>query len=285
MMAARWLPKQPGVATWVVWLDEIRRQRRNYSETLVSRVYSQQVLDHPLKFGVCPPVVKGVVRNGTIDPSAFKQLSGIERDGPFTQWRFDGVRGTIKRLFEASTKVCLELESRAVSDSPSQSADAANSEQEDRPEAVPNDIGAAAIREALQIPAEARVGKFSDPTYTAGARLVSAVRAFNEPVLGALLPRMEYPKHLYHKTLKPVIALNKSDENKARAEGYGDEYPHQDFPKYKFSLAQDGSMIERVVKTPEEEKTLGQEWVDHPDRLTPMPTKRPALSGTRTLDK
>lgn len=127
--------------------------------------------------------------------------------------------------------------------------------------------------------------KSPDLTHTAGARLVSAGRAFNEPVLGAFLPRTEYPKHLYHKTLKPVIALNKDDENKARAEGYGDEYQHQGFPNYKFSRAQDGSMIERVVKTPEEEKTLGPEWVDHPDRLTPMPAKRPALRGTRTPDK
>lgn len=44
-------------------------------------------------------------------------------------------------------------------------------------------------------------------------------------------PFKTYPKHLYHATDAPRIVYGKEDEDKARKDGYGDNYIHQG-PKY-----------------------------------------------------
>jgi hypothetical protein len=82
---------------------------------------------------------------------------------------------------------------------------------------------------------------------------------FNPPVLAAFLQRNEYPKHLYHKTLLAVIALNADEEANARAQGYGDAYVRQDYPKWKHHWNKDS--IE--VKSAEEDAALGGGWANN----------------------
>jgi hypothetical protein len=94
---------------------------------------------------------------------------------------------------------------------------------------------------------------------------------FNPPVLGALLPRQEYPKHLYHKTLPAVIGLNADEEAKARVDGYGDDYAPQEYPKWKYHWTKPAM----IVKNTNEETALGGGWADKSDAFAPYKGPRP----------
>jgi len=102
---------------WRSWLDELRRGRRNYQETPTAVTYSKRAMEDPTKFGIEPPVVQGVVRTSIVAqnevPTELPAVAPpVHKQDPFTQVRFEGVRGHLKRLFEASTNLCLEFESR-----------------------------------------------------------------------------------------------------------------------------------------------------------------------------
>ena len=88
---------------------------------------------------------------------------------------------------------------------------------------------------------------------------------FNPPVLGGLLPRQEYPKHLYHETDEPVVVYNASEEAAARAHGYGDAYVHKEYPKYKYHWTKEPV----VVQNADEEAALGGGWADGPTEFAP----------------
>lgn len=45
--------------------------------------------------------------------------------------------------------------------------------------------------------------------------------------MSKLHPFHQYPLHLYHENKAPLIVYSQADEDKARAEGYGDTYIHQ----------------------------------------------------------
>ena len=89
---------------------------------------------------------------------------------------------------------------------------------------------------------------------------------FNPLVLGASLPRPEYPKHMYHKTDGPVVAHDANEEASARARGYGDHYIHKEFPKWKYHWTKDPV----IVNSPEEETALGGGWANTPTAFSPF---------------
>lgn len=45
-------------------------------------------------------------------------------------------------------------------------------------------------------------------------------------------PHAVYPLHMYHETLPPRIAHTATEEEENRADGYGTEYVHQEYPKH-----------------------------------------------------
>lgn len=73
---------------------------------------------------------------------------------------------------------------------------------------------------------------------------------------GGLLAR-NTEKHLYHETKPPVVVYTAEDEAKYRAEGYGDEYIHQEYPKSVIvGKNPDGTAITRNALNADEEKAL-----------------------------
>jgi hypothetical protein len=94
---------------------------------------------------------------------------------------------------------------------------------------------------------------------------------FNPPVLGAFLPRKEYPKDLYHKTRPPVIARNADEEKSARDHGYVDVYVPREYPKYKHHWTKEAV----VVESADEEAALGGGWADSATAFAPYQTPRP----------
>jgi hypothetical protein len=102
---------------WRSWLAELRRRRCNYIESPTKAAYSQRAMEDPSKFGFVPPRVKGELRTGTVDENEMSELFGAEvaeqTKGSFVQTRFEGVHGRLERLFEASSNLCFEFESRA----------------------------------------------------------------------------------------------------------------------------------------------------------------------------
>lgn len=103
---------------WKSWLNELRRRRRNYTETATTAAYSQRALEDPSKFGIEAPTVIGELRTGTVDQNEMAELWGSEvaqrAERTFAQVRFKGIHGIAKRVFETSANVCLEFEAKTA---------------------------------------------------------------------------------------------------------------------------------------------------------------------------
>ncbi len=64
-----------------------------------------------------------------------------------------------------------------------------------------------------------------------------------------LHPFHAFPVHLFHESKPPIVANDAETESKARADGYGETYVHQDYPKH--VNHEDGSVT--VLSAPPEE--------------------------------
>lgn len=115
-----------------------------------------------------------------------------------------------------------------------------------------------------------------------------------------------YPKHMFHASLDPRLALSEEEEEALRQMGYGDQYIPRTYPKFlhrrnmdaKFEphfdpatgILQNEPFVEtRLVRSPEEEKVLqlmkpknGQsDWFDELALLPPIedgPEEDPAIT-------
>lgn len=99
---------------WALWLDELRRAGRHYTESKGSYTLSQEALEDPAKFGVERPAVRGVLRTGLASAKEMKELAGIDRPKLFAQWDYRGVSVTVDSLFGTSADLCLDFEARAA---------------------------------------------------------------------------------------------------------------------------------------------------------------------------
>ena len=80
--------------------------------------FSQPVLEHFIRMGMPPPVVEGTAKTLVVSKARAARLKaefGISRKPGETvkQRTFQGILGTIERLFKTSAEFCLELEARA----------------------------------------------------------------------------------------------------------------------------------------------------------------------------
>jgi hypothetical protein len=112
---------------------------------------------------------------------------------------------------------------------------------------------------------EAEIMPLSQWNHLNGRSQLAQFGEFNPPVLAADLHRSEFPKHMYHAQLDPVMAHNQDEEVSARAHGYGDLYIPRPFPKVKYHWTQNPV----TVKSAEEEEALGGGWADTPVAFQP----------------
>jgi hypothetical protein len=97
-----------------MWLDELRHEGRNCTESEINVGLSQEALDNPVKFGVERPVIPGTLSTGIAQAKRMKELTGINRAKLWAQWSFRAVDVYVKRLFEASANLCLDFEARSA---------------------------------------------------------------------------------------------------------------------------------------------------------------------------
>lgn len=88
------------------------------------------------------------------------------------------------------------------------------------------------------------------------------------PLDGKTHPHYEFPVHLYHATLDPVVANEQGALDQALADGYGFEYIHRDYPKM-VTVGEDkhGNPIQKKVANAEEHAALKSQ-----PALPPLPT-------------
>ena len=98
---------------WVLWLDELRREKRNCKESARTITLSQDALDDPVKFDIERPVIPGILETGIVTGEENADLRGGDLPRLYARWRFDFIEARIERLFDASHKLCLDFEASA----------------------------------------------------------------------------------------------------------------------------------------------------------------------------
>jgi hypothetical protein len=118
-------------------------------------------------------------------------------------------------------------------------------------------------REVDALMQEARMSGKPNAPLTLGIRQIRMMREKNAG----------YPKHMYHETLEPRIAIDEREENALTQAGYTEQYYHKNYPKFlhrrnmdaKFEpnfdratglLTNEPFVESRMVRNPEDEKAL-----------------------------
>lgn len=73
-------------------------------------------------------------------------------------------------------------------------------------------------------------------------------------------PFTQFPKHLYHATEQAVIVHTAQEEAEARANGYQDEYVHQEYPKHVNGRVVNNASEEAALADPPRALTIPSGW-------------------------
>jgi hypothetical protein len=103
--AAQGINAAPGSDLCNAWLDSLRGGCGFGVRFHQEGVHNQQRRDYMARSGQAPPVVEGIV-----------ETVSLLDDSVETRTRFEGITGTIERIFETSADYCMELGSQAPPD-------------------------------------------------------------------------------------------------------------------------------------------------------------------------